>query len=454
MTGAKLLAGIFENSDTSSELIEQFFDIESGGVDWDVYDFGVTRIEVVIKAKGQYDAYDRFKSHQGKRIALYTSSLYRVASAKIYAVKWLPGDRVQYIAYGPNWDCERSFIVKMFDSTDTISDTISYISGKIPVANDNTDNIVTNSTTLSGWNPSFPQGSYPSDAIRELIAMSDSSSRLYDFRLIDEPMKAGSIRQYTPYYTYRDSSASADWVVKQKDLSGLSLSRDIENFANIVRVWYGLIEGTSTSVASTTMTDSGASFISDGVSPGDTITNLTKGGRTRVVSVDSETQITHEGWRAKYRGKATGGSTTSLTDSEADFINDGVVTGDTLVNIVDNQLVDTDGIGTLTAIAATTLTIGGAMSGGKSNDADERYEIYGPMVSGDDYSISTEAQTKYAEAQIDAGDLWDKEISVFERNMNETQAKQYATALLSVNEVVLPPVAFPRYLARHPSCVI
>lgn len=431
MTGAKLLAGRFETSDTSSAFLEQFANVSNVGIDWSAADFGLTRIEVTIKAKNNYDAFDRYQNHHGQRLAVYTSSLYHCISGKIYAIDLLPGDLVMYTAYGPKLDMQRNYIVKRFASTDTIGDTVEYIASKIPVASTDYDNITANITTLDGWNPDFPTGSYPADALNDLIGMSDSSNRVYDVRLIDEPLSSTTLKQYDLHYTYRDAAASADWVVRREDIQ-LNMSRNIENFANIVRVWYGLVEGTSTSVGATALVDASATFISDGVAPGDTITNLTKGGRTKVVSVVSDTHVIHEGWRAKYRGTVTSGNTTNLTDAEADFINDGVVVGDTVINIVDNQPVDTDGIGTITAVAATSLTIGGAMSGGKSNDADERYEVYGPMVVGDDYSISTKAQTKYREYQIDKGDLWDKEIAVFERNMNATQAAQWAEVLATV----------------------
>lgn len=458
MAGAKLTAARFENDDTTAEVLEKFKSVESCGVDWDVYDFGVTRIEATVKANGSYDAYDRIGKHLGQRLALYGADLYQPISGKIYEVEWLPGDRIRYVAYGPNWDCERSYIVKRFASTDTIGATIAYIASKIPTANGDTSNITANTTTLDGWNPAFPQGSYPSEAIRELIAMSDSTSSLWDFRLIDEPLSGTSLRQFVPHYTKRTSAEAADWVIKREDLAsgGLRFSRNIADFANIVRVWYGLIEGTSTAVTATTMTDSGATFISDGVKPGDTLTNLTKGGRTKIVTVNSQTQITHEGWRAKVRGTVTSGTTTTLVDNDADFINDGAQAGDTLVNIVDSQLVATDGIGTITSRTATTLTIAGAMSGGKTNDAAERYEIYGNMVSGDDYSISTEAQTKYKESQIDKGDLWDKEIAIFERNMNAAQAAQYADALVTVTAqqvqsfIISAPYITDGNGARHP----
>lgn len=431
MTGAKLLVGRFETSDTSSALLEQFDNVSNVGIDWSASDFGLTRIEVTIKANNNYDAFDRYQNHHGQRLAVYTGSLYNVASGKIYAIDLLPGDLVMYTAYGPKLDMKRNYIVQKFTSATTISAAVTTIAAKIPVASSSTDNIVTNTTALNGWNPDFPTGSYPADALADLIDKSDSSNRVYDVRMIDEPLEATTLKQYDLHYTYRATTASADWIVDRKDIQ-LNMSRNIESFANIVRVWYGLVTGTSTAVAATSMSDSGATFIQDGVQAGDQITNLTKGGRTKVTTVVSNTQLTHEGWRPKYRGTATGGSTTTLTDTEADFVTDGVVIGDTLINIVDNQILDTDGIGTITAVAATSLTIGGAMSGGKSNDTGERYEIYGPMVIGDDYSISTQAQTKYAEYQIDKGDLWDKEIAIFERQMNATQAAQFAEVLATV----------------------
>ena len=277
MTGAKLLAGRFETSDTSSALLEQFVNVSNVGIDWSAADFGLTRIEVTIKAKNNYDAFDRYQNHHGQRLAVYTSSLYNVASGKIYAIDLLPGDLVMYTAYGPKLDMERNYIVKAFTSTDTIGDTVEYIASKIPVASTNYDNIVANTTTIDGWNPEFPTGSYPADALSELIDMSDSSNRVYDVRMIDQPLAATALRQYDLHYGYRDTSASADWIVERKDIQ-LNMSRNIEAFANIVRVWYGLITGSSTSVTSITMTDISADFVGDGVLPGDTLTNLTKVG--------------------------------------------------------------------------------------------------------------------------------------------------------------------------------
>ncbi len=428
---SKLLAGRFEQDDSSAALLEQFDSIESLGIDWAVDDFGVTRIEAIVKANGSYDAYQRYDDvKKGHRFAVYGDDLHKPVSGWIFETEWLPGDRIRYIAYGVNFRMEDAYIVRKFDPTDDIQTAVTYIASKIKVASTNTDNIAANATTLDGWNTSYPQGDYPSEAIPQLLDMSDSNNAIYDFRMIDEPLAATSLQQFTPYYTKRDSTSSADWIIKRADLatSGLKISRNIAEYANIVRVWYGIIEGTSTAVTANTMTDAAATFYDDGVQPGDQITNVTKGGHTRVISVDSQTVLTHEGWRPKLRGIATGGSATTLVDTEADFVNDGVIiTTNTVKNIAD------DSTGIITGVTATQLTIGAAMSGGKTNEAGERYEVFADMIATEDYSIATSAQVKYEEYQIDKGDLWNRERSVFERSMNSTQAAQYAKVLATID---------------------
>jgi hypothetical protein len=431
-TGPEIKAARFEQDDTSATLLEQFDSVESLGLDWSVYDFGVTRIEATVKTSGPYGAYDRYNDHYGQRLAFYGDGGHQPISGWIYETEWLPGDRIRYVAYGPNFRMEDAYIVRKFDATDTVTNAIQYITSRIKPAADSTDNIVNNTTPLDGWQTAYPQGDFPTDAIRQLINFSDSSSRIYDYRLIDQPLSNTNLRQFDAYFTYRDSTSDPNWIVKRKDLSRLNLSRNISDFANIVRVWYGLIEGTSTGSTSTTITDASASFITDGVSPGDQVVNKTRGDKTRVVSVNSQTNLTHEGWNSKYRGVATGGTLTTLVDGEADFINDGVQNGDILKNIPASTAAGSDVVGTVTGVTATVITMAGGMTGGIQNNAEERYEIRGSMTVGDDYVITTQAQTKYAEFQIDKGLLWDKEIAEFERSMNSTQAAQYAEALATV----------------------
>jgi hypothetical protein len=63
---------------------------------------------------------------------------------------------------------------------------------------------------------------------------------------------------------------------------------------NLVRI--DPVSGTwdSSGMSGTILSDSTATFLSDGILPGDTVTNNTDGGTALVVSVDSDTQITHD----------------------------------------------------------------------------------------------------------------------------------------------------------------
>lgn len=94
-------------------------------------------------------------------------------------------------------------------------------------------------------------------------------------------------------------------------------------------------------------------------------------------------------------GQATGGSSTTLEDTAATFVTDGVIPGDWLYNETDNSR------GTVTAVASETqLTISGGMSSGKTNDFDDLYSItahnkFWPLTSQRCYRKTTPG-TKYA----------------------------------------------------------
>ena len=77
-----------------------------------------------------------------------------------------------------------------------------------------------------------------------------------------------------------------------------TVSRDINNIANDVTVYYGTITGTHTGGNNVIprIVDSGANFRTAGVKPGDRITNLTDGSRATVTRVDSIiTELYHDG---------------------------------------------------------------------------------------------------------------------------------------------------------------
>lgn len=417
-----IYAGRFENDDDNAALLEQFKGVSNIGVRYSNERFGVERIEITMAARGPYDAYQRYRDHQGQRLAIYSTMLSRPISGWITGVEWLGGNQMKYIAKGPHERFKDIPDTTDYTAAQTVTDAITNILGDFVLIDDGTtDNIVTNSTALNGWQPNLPQGGYPLDEIPELLAMSDSSNRVYDFIMVDQPMNGTSLRKFTPYYTYRETDAAPTWIVRRKDLRGApNLIRAIDGFATTARVWYGLVQGTATSGSDTILADTNKNFIVAGVAPDDQINNITRGGRGKVTNVTS-TSLTIE-CPSYYRGTATGGSTTTLVDTEIDF-----TTIASVNDVVYNDKDDSRGV--VTAVATNTLTIGGAMSGSKSNDAGESYRLVTPFATSDAYSIKTKAQTKYREASTSTTPFWARTRSVFESAMDGDQALQYATIL-------------------------
>jgi hypothetical protein len=99
-------------------------------------------------------------------------------------------------------------------------------------------------------------------------------------------------------------------------------------------------------------------------------------------------------------GTATGGSLTTLVDSGADFVGDGVAIGDVVIN-------DTNGEwGTVNIVAATTLTHTTMTNASTASPANN------PNESGDTYRIATSADTGAGVIHIEGltdsgGGVWD-----------------------------------------------
>jgi hypothetical protein len=162
----------------------------------------------------------------------------------------------------------------------------------VSVAHTDTDNIETNSTTLGGWQPKQPQGSYPAEAFKKFMQMSDSSGYVWDFWLRDRPFDGVNLQNFLPFYKKRDSTTDVDWIVNRSDLRELRMSRGINNIITDVDVYYGTITGTHTgSNHPIVLTDSAADFMAAGVSDNDTVTNITDGSTGKVTEAQATTQI-------------------------------------------------------------------------------------------------------------------------------------------------------------------
>lgn len=417
----KIYAGRFENDDDDARLLEQFKRPASIGVKWSLENFGVQRIEANVACRNKQEAYQRYRYHHGQRLALYSPRLSRPISGNITSIVILANNVVQYVAKGPVNRMADEPDTTTYTASQTVYDAIVNLLGSFVVIDDGTiDHIAANSTPLAGWQPALPAGGFATDGIKALLQKSDSASNVYDFWMVDQPMDRLSLRKFTPHYKAREENAKATWVVKLKDLRGSpDLTRSIDEFATKLRVYYGLVTGTATGGSDTTMSDTTKNFIVAGVTPGVVLTNITNSGQGRIISLTA-TVLTFEG-APLYRGEATGGSTTTISDTTTLFT--GIVAvGDVLINE------SKDIKGTVTTVGATTLTMSGGMTGGATNTAGDRYRVVSAFGAGDAYSIRTTAQTKFEEANTDTVPYWNRTKNIFEASMNGIQASQYAEA--------------------------
>ena len=421
----------YENNDAGAAPLGQFDGVEGLGVRWSLDAFGLERAEFVTRTHGQVDAYQHYTDHLGQRVAISSPTNTLPVSGWITEVELMPGNRVRYVISGPGMRMEDRLITRQYTSTTQINNVVENIVYRyMPFADkDDLSNIYTNSIQVGGWSVRQPEGSTPADAIRDILRFSDASYRIRDFWLVDQPFSGTNLRQFVAHYYPRTTTATADWIISRNDLTGLQFARSLERMVTSVRVYYGNVTGTITGLGTNTLTDSGATFITDGVVPGDMLVNTTRGGSVSIISVDSQTQLTISDVRSKHIGRSTSGSTTTLVDTTVNFTELKVAVNDILKNNTDSST------GTITGIATTTntddtLQIAGAMSGGKANGVNERYEVVGTFATGNTYAIETTARVNYVEAAVTDEPYWTRELAVFEPTMDATQAAQYANSLL------------------------
>lgn len=435
----RLLCARFENNDTNAAMLEQFESIEDAGIRWDVDDLGISRIEVTVNRSSSYAAYDSFRNHQGQRLALYTDWSHLVMSGWIMEAEWLTANQVRYVAKGPHIRMLEMYINRFYPPTttvtETIEDTLTYYTR---IWDGDTSNLYNNTTILDGWSPNQPQGEYPRDVIKAMLATSTPTFDITQFTWKDNPMKAGALGKFGATYSTRNKgNVTPDWIVYRRDLDKLQLSRSINEITTVGRIWYGAVTGTITKNNPSGTEDSGAQFLTDGVSPGDRITNTTVGGSASITEVISETSIEHDPWKAKTTGTTTSGSSTnSLTDDTVDFTTLGVANGDIVRNIAASTEWGYDVVGTVTGVATTVLTIGGGMTSGILNNGLERYEITGGLSVGDTYLIEATNPNRYIERQYEGEPpYWPVERVDYYPAANATQAGQLAEALMNVNPI-------------------
>ena len=214
----------------------------------------------------------------------------------VTSVEYAGGGRIQYIAKGPELRMETELDTNVYvdglaigGASGAIQSVLANMATRID--DTTTDNIATNTSTLLGANPKFPEGSYPAPFIKQILDLSDASNNIYDFWLVDQVFNGTYLQKWTPHYKARETDAAIDWQINIDDTSDMTLSRNIDNVITDSEVLYGRVTGShdGTSPITTPFTDSTADFLAAGVTPGDSITNATDGSRGQVEAVTATT---------------------------------------------------------------------------------------------------------------------------------------------------------------------
>lgn len=279
----QLLAGIW-STDGSAQL-EHIHDPQNVGARWSAESFGLERLEMIIRSSSTMDTYRRYKEHLGKRLAIYSSWVVTPIAGFISEIRPIGRNLLLYIAKGPGWRLKDDLDTTVYAAATDVQTVIqTVLTDHVSVADSDQSNIAANTTALGGWQPGYPEGSYPVDIFRDMLDMSDAAGLVYDLWFQDLPFVGTALGGWIVYYVARSTSAPANWQVSDEDITRLTPSRDINQVVTDAEVFYGVITGT----CATSPTDNyklyeaAATFQSDGVEAGDRIVNLTDGSRAKV----------------------------------------------------------------------------------------------------------------------------------------------------------------------------
>jgi hypothetical protein len=271
---------------------ENFRDISELGIRWAVPG-GIHRIEFTIPAFSGYDPYRRYDLHLGHTIAVYDGYLDKYISGQVYEI--VPdGRHVTYVCAGP-W--KRAYD-DLYDNTDfpgsgnTNAIIKDILTDSVSIESTNQSNIAGSLIPVGGWAPD-DLGSYAGDAIRELAVIGHSDNSPMDFYFADAQFQGLQMQAPLPFFKKRSTTASPDWVFSTKDLApnGLTLARHIWDLKTHVWIGFGRLGGIADAGSGASLIDSGSTFITDGVRPGDRAINVTDNAVFEVDTVDSETQL-------------------------------------------------------------------------------------------------------------------------------------------------------------------
>ena len=198
------------------------------------------RLEWTERKRNYLASYFAYDNNHGQRVALIDSMHNVIVDGWIYSVQ-PDGLFNRYVAAG-SWkrhgDRLDTTTYTATDSVDTVMTSI--VTNFVPGLTADYTHIVASSTAVgNAFYTGRDYGSYPSELIPNLLALSDSSYNIYDYWVQSRPLDGVALNYPLAYCAVRSSSSAPDWRVRRNDLADNPLgARDIYDMATRVTVYY------------------------------------------------------------------------------------------------------------------------------------------------------------------------------------------------------------------------
>lgn len=198
------------------------------------------RLEWTERKRNYLASYFAYDNNHGQRVALVDSMHNVIVDGWIYSVQ-PDGLYNRYVAAG-SWKRHSDLLdTTTYAATDTVNAVMtSIVTNFVPGLTADYTNIVASGTAVgNAFYTGRDYGSYPSELIPNLLALSDSSYNTYDYWVQSRPLVGTTLYYPLPYCAARSSAAAPDWRVRRNDLADNPLgARDIYDMATRVTVYY------------------------------------------------------------------------------------------------------------------------------------------------------------------------------------------------------------------------
>ena len=224
------------------------------------------RLEITIRAGSRIEAYERYQGHHGQGLALFDSYVNQPI-VDGWIIEIIPDGRyVHYIA-GGGWkrhDEHHITTVPGNEDTDAYLKNTVLTASTVPAISTDESNIDTTGTAAeNAIKVDETIGNTPQELIERITRAGTSNDLPLDYWVQSQPLSGVELQAPIPYLKERSTSSSIDWQVRLRDLVDVSMSRNIWDLANDVKIyfdWYTLLNGSHTAGDTTLAVDSESNF--------------------------------------------------------------------------------------------------------------------------------------------------------------------------------------------------